>query len=205
MIDFRCPECEASYQLKANGHRLGKSVPNGAYKPKIDMIYAGIAPNWFFMEYNGNDWLVKNMILVPAHFITPELVQRRNPLKSTAERAGWVLSNILIGRLPFDARIPIILDGQEIPRADVRKSFQRFEFLKNKSLESKGWLADILACVRVLPIEFSLSDAYAFEEKLAKLHPANRNVRPKIRQQLQILRDNGILEFIGRGRYRAIT
>ena len=37
---------------------------------------------------------------------------------------------------------------------------------------------------------------------MARLHPQNRFVRPKIRQQLQILRDLGLLEFLGRGRYR---
>jgi len=31
---------------------------------------------------------------------------------------------------------------------------------------------------------------------------ANRHVRAKIRQQLQILRDLGSLHFLGRGRYR---
>ncbi|MBI4999901.1 MAG: restriction endonuclease [Euryarchaeota archaeon] len=202
VVDFRCPDCASSYQLKAKGHRLGGSVANGAYQPKIEMIRNGTAPNWFFMEYDRKDWTVENVMLVPAHFVTPEIVQRRNPLRPTARRAGWVGSSVLIARLPLDARIPIILDGQEIPRADVRKSFQRFEFLKNKSLESKGWLADVLACVRELPREFSLNDIYAFEGKLAKLHPGNRNVRPKIRQQLQILRDNGILEFVSPGKYR---
>jgi type II restriction enzyme len=37
---------------------------------------------------------------------------------------------------------------------------------------------------------------------LAKLHPANRNIRPKIRQQLQVLRDMGLVEFLGGGEYR---
>ncbi len=32
-----------------------------------------------------------------------------------------------------------------------------------------------------------------------RLHPENRYVRPKIRQQLQILRDLGFVEFLGRG------
>jgi type II restriction enzyme len=30
----------------------------------------------------------------------------------------------------------------------------------------------------------------------------NRHVRQKIRQQLQVLRDRGYLEFKGKGRYR---
>jgi type II restriction enzyme len=40
------------------------------------------------------------------------------------------------------------------------------------------------------------------ERSLAQLHPANRHVRDKIRQQLQVLRDLGLLEFVGRGKYR---
>ena len=55
------------------------------------------------------------------------------------------------------------------------------------------------------PTEFSLQDFYkAFEGRLAAIHPENRNVQPKIRQQLQVLRDHGVLQFLGRGRYRVL-
>jgi hypothetical protein len=37
---------------------------------------------------------------------------------------------------------------------------------------------------------------------LAKRHPQNRHVQPKIRQQLQELRDMGLVEFPGGGDYR---
>jgi type II restriction enzyme len=50
--------------------------------------------------------------------------------------------------------------------------------------------------------EFSLDDVYAHEDRLHHLYPGNRNVRPKIRQQIQVLRDQGYLDFTGRGRYR---
>jgi len=36
---------------------------------------------------------------------------------------------------------------------------------------------------------------------LKALHPQNQNVRAKIRQQLQILRDLGLLDFISLGEY----
>ena len=53
--------------------------------------------------------------------------------------------------------------------------------------------------------EFVLQEFYkAFEDYLGGLHPENRNVQPKIRQQLQILRDNGILEFLNGGHYRVL-
>ena len=50
--------------------------------------------------------------------------------------------------------------------------------------------------------EFTIEDVYAQEATLAALYPGNNNVRPKIRQQLQVLRDRGWLAFDGRGRYR---
>ena len=31
---------------------------------------------------------------------------------------------------------------------------------------------------------------------------SRRNIRPRIRQQLQVLRDHHFLDFLGRGRYR---
>ena len=85
----------------------------------------------------------------------------------------------------------------------MRKEWKRFEFLKGQKLDAKGWLNAILSCVRELDKKtFTLSEIYSFDTRLQQLHPTNHNVRPKIRQQLQVLRDNGILEFIGPGQYR---
>ena len=51
-----------------------------------------------------------------------------------------------------------------------------------------------MRCVeRIGRPEFTLDDVYAFEPHLSRLYPDNRNVRPKIRQQLQVLRDHGWL------------
>jgi len=44
--------------------------------------------------------------------------------------------------------------------------------------------------------------ASALEDRLKAIYPGNNNVRAKIRQQLQVLRDQGYLSFVGRGRYR---
>jgi hypothetical protein len=50
--------------------------------------------------------------------------------------------------------------------------------------------------------EFTTADAYAFTRELERLHPDNRHVKEKIRQQLQILRDAGLLLHIDRNRWR---
>ena len=49
---------------------------------------------------------------------------------------------------------------------------------------------------------FSLNDMYSFENYLKIKHPENNNIKAKIRQQLQILRDRGYLKFISRGKYK---
>ncbi|MGB7749287.1 MAG: hypothetical protein WBN75_18595 [Verrucomicrobiia bacterium] len=50
--------------------------------------------------------------------------------------------------------------------------------------------------------QFTTTDAYAFTRELEKLHPDNRHVRDKIRQQLQMLRDAGLLLHVERGVWR---
>jgi type II restriction enzyme len=60
-----------------------------------------------------------------------------------------------------------------------------------------------MKCVELIGRDaFTLDDVYAFEDRLKAIYPGNNNIRPKIRQQLQVLRDRGWLSFVGRGRYR---
>ena len=51
---------------------------------------------------------------------------------------------------------------------------------------------------------FALEDVYSCEDELKLTHPSNQNIRPKIRQQLQVLRDKGYLKFLGNGTYRLL-
>jgi len=51
---------------------------------------------------------------------------------------------------------------------------------------------------------FKLNDIYRFEKYFKELHPENNNIQAKIRQQLQILRDNKILKFKDRGIYEVL-
>jgi len=52
--------------------------------------------------------------------------------------------------------------------------------------------------------EFTNQDIYAFERELETLHPGNRHIRDKIRQQLQILRDRGFLRHLSRNRWQVL-
>ena len=203
VIDFKCPKCDEQFQLKSKSSKFGNVVSNSGYDVKIKKIKAGLAPNYAFLRYNNKEYEVENLMIIPKHFMTIEAIQKRNPLKPTAERHGWVGSNILLNRFPPDARLHLILDGHEIPKRTVRTSWKRFEFMKEKRYDTKGWLNDVLICVRELDkTQFTLQEMYDFVPKLEQLYPDNKHVPDKIRQQLQILRDNGIIEFKERGVYR---
>ena len=82
--------------------------------------------------------------------------------------------------------------------------WSRTNFVKYTSeIEAKGWLLDILVCIeRVRKKEFSLQEVYRFEEYLKTKHPSNNNIRAKIRQQLQLLRDKNYIDFLGQGNYK---
>ena len=78
-------------------------------------------------------------------------------------------------------------------------------FLKDEKSTHRGWITDIIWCIKDLgKKEFSLDEVYAYEPYLGELHPLNRNIKPKIRQQLQFLRDKRYLQFIGDGKYQLI-
>lgn len=49
--------------------------------------------------------------------------------------------------------------------------------------------------------EFSLADFYAFEPYFKTFYPNNNTIQAKLRRQLQILRDFGLVTFLGSGRY----
>jgi DNA modification methylase len=130
-------------------------------------------------------------------------VKPNPPLAATARRAGWIGCNILLHQIPQDAKIGVIKEKRPVPPGDVRRTIQKLKPLASLKPETRSWTLDVLNAVRSLnKSEFSLAEAYAFEISLAELHPDNHHIQPKIRQQLQVLRDLGLLEFLGQGSYR---
>jgi type II restriction enzyme len=156
-------------------------------------------------------------------------VIKRPPLSSTARRAGWVGCNLDLRRIAPEARIAIVIarsSGHEsapissgesresqsrltsaatiiVPPEEVRAQYKRVKPLKEISITERGWTLDVLNAVRRLgKTSFTTTDAYAFTREFEKLHPDNRHVKDKIRQQLQVLRDAGLLLHIGRGEWR---
>ena len=204
VVDFICPSCGAEYQVKARRGRIGGKMRDAAYEPMMSRVMKNRSPHFAFLEYENIDWHVRNLLLVPGYFITPSTIERCRPLSASARRAGWVGCNILTQAIPPDGRVFVITDGVPQDPSEVRKKWKRFTWLANKSPVVRGWTADVLRCVRSFGCrEFSLAEAYSFEDELEAQYPKNHNIRAKIRQQLQVLRDHGIVRFVGSGRYMA--
>jgi type II restriction enzyme len=203
VIDFTCPKCAATYQLKSQSSAFSARIVDAAYSSMVRAIMEDRTPNLYALHYHLSEWSVANVILIP-HFAFPlSAIEKRKPLAETARRAGWVGCNILLNAIPEDARIKIISDGKPVAPAVVRAQYSRVRPLAKIKAKQRGWTLDVLNVVRSLrKTEFDLSEVYKSEQKLAYLHPANRNVQPKIRQQLQVLRDLGILDFLAPGKYR---
>ena len=203
VADFFCAACKDEYELKSQKSAFRNKVLDGSFRTKCERLAASNNPNLFLLNYDLKQLSVTNFLVVPKHFFAREIIEERRPLAPTARRAGWIGSNILLNQIPESGKIFIVRAGQLEPRDAVLAKWKRTLFLRDQGQEARGWLLEVMRCVEAVgKREFELDDVYAFEHRLGRLYPGNRNVKPKIRQQLQFLRDRGYLDFIGKGYYR---
>jgi type II restriction enzyme len=201
--DFTCPSCSTLFQLKSKSSSIGNRIQDGAFESMKKAIVGGRTPDLFLLHYQLPQFAVQNVLLIPHFGFSLSLLEKRKPLSSTARRAGWVGCNFLLDRIPPDAKIPVVDSGRAISPAIVRKAYQKVRPLEKLNIEKRGWTLDVLNVVRSLKKnEFVLSEVYDHADQLAEFHPQNHHINDKIRQQLQILRDMNLLEFLGNGSYR---
>ncbi len=201
--DFDCPRCSSSFQLKSQSKHFTTRIVNSEYHTAIREILEDRTPNLFALEYNRNSWKVENLFLIPHFAFSESIVVPRKPLGPNARRAGWTGCNYILGAIAPDARISYVRDGKPVAPKIVREKFAALRPLEELSIKERGWTLDVLNAIRSLRRpDFTLAEAYSFENRLGALHPDNHHVRDKIRQQLQVLRDAGLLDFTTRGIYR---
>jgi type II restriction enzyme len=203
VADFHCPACREEFELKSQKHRFGASIADGAFRTMCARLAEANNPSLILMNYDPIRLAVTNLFFVPKHFFVREIIRERKPLAATARRAGWIGCNILLSEIPLAGKIFLVRDGEQLPKNSVLEQWRATRFLLDQSESGRGWLVEVMKCVDLIGRrEFSLADVYAQETRLHRLFPGNRNVRPKIRQQLQVLRDQGYIAFLGQGRYR---
>ncbi len=203
VADFFCLSCSEEYELKSQKTPFGKKVLDGSFRTKCERLAANNNPNLFLLNYDLKKHSVVNFLVVPKHFFIKEIIAERKPLAETARRPRWVGSHILLDQIPESGKIFIVRAGKLESKESVLEKWNRTLFLRDQGLEARGWLLEVMKCVESIgKPEFQIDDVYAFENRLAQIYPGNQNVRPKIRQQLQFLRDRGYLDFVSRGYYR---
>lgn len=201
--DFSCAGCSEEYEVKSQSGKIGAKVVDGAYKSMMERLAANNNPSLVLMGYDKTRKTVTNLSVVPKHFFIPEIIQERPPLAPTARRAGWIGCNILLSKVPEAGRITVVRNGELVPKDLVLERWQQTCFLRNERSAARGWLIEVMKCVELIGrAEFEIADVYRFEEHMQQLYPGNMHVREKMRQQLQVLRDAGFIEFLGRGKYR---
>jgi type II restriction enzyme len=202
VADFYCGDCKAEYELKSKKDAFALKIVDGAYEMMIKRINSGNNPHFFFLNYSSNNFQIVNFLVVPNHYFTNDIIERRSPLSQHARRAGWVGCNILLQNIPSSGRIFLVKNQNIEERNSVLENWSKTAFLAKQKKENRGWTIEIMKIVEQLDNKrFNLEDVYAFEYSLKNKFPQNRFIKPKIRQQLQILRDKGIIKFLGNGLY----
>lgn len=206
VADFYCNNCKSEFELKSKKDKLSKKIVDGSFDKMIKRINSVNNPNFMFLNYCGDKYEVKNFLIIPKYFFTNEIIEKRKPLSSNARRAGWIGCNILLQNIPLSGRIFFVKDGIVASPNEVINKWKETSFLSKKNLESRGWLIEIIKIVEDIKTkEFKLQAVYEYEPILKKKFPKNNFIRDKIRQQLQQLRDKGMIEFLGKGKYRKLT
>lgn len=204
VADMYCGNCGEIFELKSTKKSVGRIIPDGAYHTMFERITSSTNPQLFVMNYSEN-FSVTNLIFIPKFFFTPDVIEKRNPLSKSAQRAGWVGCNILYRKIPEQGKINIISAGKEIPGEEILSRYKKIKNLQTNNLNLRGWILDVLNCINEIKSpEFTLQEIYEYADFLQKKHTYNHNIKAKIRQQLQFLRDKGSIEFIGRGKYKKI-
>ena len=206
VADFFCSNCKEDYELKSKRDGIGTKILDGAYHTKMERLRSSNNPNLFVLNYNLRNLCVLNLFVIPKHFFVPEIIEKRKPLAMSARRAGWIGSNILLQKIPQTGKIFLVKQQQIEPKEKVLAAWKKTLFLREeREMSAKGWLLDVMRCIeKVGKHTFALGDIYMLEKELSALHPDNQHIKDKIRQQLQVLRDKGYVEFTSRGNYQLI-
>ena len=202
IADLQCIACDEVFELKSKAGSFSVKVVDGAYHTMMSRLSHPASPSLMLLSYDRSRLAVAELWVVPRFYFVPSMIEPRKPLSATARRAGWIGCNIRLDGIPAAGKIEIVHAGRSQRPEAVASKWSRSAFLATKVTTSRTWLIEVMYCIdRLNKATFTLAELYTFEPMLQARYPANENVRAKIRQQLQVLRDEGFVQFLGRGHY----
>lgn len=203
--DFYCPKCGQPYELKSAARAHTRIVQDGGYASMMKTIRGENVPALVLMHYSP-EWCVRGLVAIHPVFLTPAVVMKRPKPHIRKNGTLYQMCDLNLSLIPTDGKIALVSDGVVRTHAETRRRFQESVRFEDVPLKTRGWTALVLSTVRQIgKKEFTLKDIYKFEDAMHKAFPRNSHIQPKIRQQLQELRDLGYIEFLGmRGEYRVL-
>jgi HKD family nuclease len=129
-------------------------------------------------------------------------------LLSNSEITGTVKKEHILKANEILSKIPKI-NIPKIPFIEIETPEVNFDIVEDAtnsiSTSLTGWKLDVFNClISINKQEFTLNEVYFFEKKLKEMYPNNQNIKAKIRQQIQFLRDLGLIEFLANGKYKKL-
>ncbi len=206
VADFYCTRCQNEFELKSKKGPFGIKITDGAYHTMMQRLTSAQNPNFFFLTYEIKTLKINHFIVIPKHFMTPNMIEKRQPLSPAAKRAGWIGCNILLNTLPESGKIFYIQNQTIQSKESIIEKWTKTLFLKQEINDiRKGWLLDIMTCIGKLNKKsFTRQELLSFVPYLQIKYPQNKNIEFKISQQLQLLRERGFLKFTTRGNYELL-
>lgn len=160
-----------------------------------NLTYGGMLKNFEYGIYLEEKSIVKT------------IVDDFNSL-SKNEKTGVVKKSDLEIVKKILSKIPKSV-SPKLPSFEIETPEENFDVIET-SVEPilsslAGWKLEVFKCANSIPKQiFSLNNINKFENQLKKIYPTNQHITDKIRQQLQYLRDLGLLEFLGSGKYKKL-
>lgn len=202
--DAFCHLCGEDFQIKSSKNKFSKKITGAEYKTTLNSVRNPNNPSLMLLHYNEITMAVIDFQIIHHSFITEKCIIPRRPLSDRAKRAGWQGCLIDIGDIPNIAKITLVENSAINDDKQIKEKWKTSNSANTLKVDTFSWLADVLSIVDKQPNKFTLHDMYKHKEQLANRHPNNNNINAKIRQQLQTIRDMGILEFVERGNYKKV-
>lgn len=202
VVDFECHQCKLTFQLKSQSHRFSSSVIGASYLATLQHIKNKSQPSLFLLHYDDISSFVENIQLIHGKCIEENCISRRRALSNTAKRKGFEGFMLNLPKVLRTGRIPIVYEGRQLEKDVVMGQWASVEKIMPILSSLIGWQKEVMFYIDRLGTDFSLRD---FDDKYSEWqtkYPSNNNIEAKVRQQLQFLRDRGLIQFLGRGTYR---
>ena len=92
-IDHECSNCGETYQVKAQGKKFtfkddAIKIMGAEYNTTLKTI-SKENPNFFLVNYEEKDNIIKEVLYIPRKHISKDVVIPRKKLSENARRAGW--------------------------------------------------------------------------------------------------------------------